>query len=428
MRLVTTLLLTGVMSNSLVLATEDQGMNFRGEAALEAWAFSSDGAQGQARENVAGRLSISLWKTFNGGNDTLSITPFVRIDGTDSTRSHADLREAAWVHPAGSLELRAGIRQVFWGVTEGTHLVDIINQTDAVDSLDGEQKLGQPMLNLSLEHGTSLLDFFVLTGSRERTFPGADGRLRLPLLVDKNLTQYESSHENRHIDLAARWQITADKIRIGISGFSGTAREPELQVVIDPTRISYAPDGIPTGFQSGYQPVFAPYYPVIQQAGLDLQVTQGDLLWKVEAVQRHGYARTYHASNSGMEYTQVGAFGTTLDVGWLAEYLHDNRGEMSTSAFEHDVLIGWRIAFNNTASSEILASMIVDDHTGETLFSLEGAHRLGENLRIALEMRHFSHTPSPQSTFDFLTQPDLVNKLRPLANDDFIRIEATWFF
>lgn len=428
MRLVTTLLLTGAMSNSLVLAAEDQRMNLRGEAALESWAFSSDGAQGQARENVAGSLSINLWKTFNDGHDTLSITPFARIDGTDSARSHVDLREAAWVHAAGNLELRAGIRQVFWGVTEGTHLVDIINQTDAVESLDGEQKLGQPMLNLSLEHGTSLLDFFVLTGSRERTFPGADGRLRLPLVVDKNLTQYESSHENRHVDLAARWQITADKVRIGISGFSGTAREPELQAVIDPTRLSYAPGGIPVGFQPGYQPVFAAYYPVIQQTGLDLQATQGDLLWKVEAVQRHGYARTYHASNTGMEYTQVGAFGTTLDVGWLAEYLHDSRGEMSTSAFEHDVLIGLRIAFNNTASSEILTSMIVDDHTGETLFCLEGAHRLGENLRIALEMRHFSHTPSPQSTFDFLIQPDLVHKLRPLADDDFIRIEATWFF
>lgn len=428
MRLVTTLLLTVIMSNSPVLAAEDQGVEHRGEAALEAWAFSTDGAQAQARENAAVRLSINLWKTFNDGHDTLSITPFARADGTDSTRSHADLREAAWVHAAENLELRAGIRQVFWGVTEGTHLVDIINQTDAVESLDGEQKLGQPMLNLSLEHGTSLLDLFVLTGSRERTFPGIDGRLRLPLVVDTDRTRYESGHENRRIDLAARWQITADKVRIGISGFSGTAREPELQAVIDPARLSYAPGGIPVGFQPGYQPVFAPYYPVIQQLGLDLQVTQGDLLWKMEAVQRHGYASTYQASNSGMEYTQVGAFGSTLDIGWLAEYLYDSRGELATTPFEHDVLVGLRIAFNNTASSEVLTSIIMDDHTGETLFSLEGAHRLGENLRLALELRQFSHTPSPQSALDFLIQPDLTHKLRPLAEDDFVRIEATWFF
>ena len=43
-------------------------------------------------------------------------------------------------------KFRVGVGKVFWGVTESQHLVDIINQTDLVENIDTEDKLGQPML------------------------------------------------------------------------------------------------------------------------------------------------------------------------------------------------------------------------------------------------------------------------------------------
>ena len=46
-------------------------------------------------------------------------------------------------------ETKIGVRKDFWGVTETVHRVDILNQTDSVDGFDGEDKLGQPMINLS---------------------------------------------------------------------------------------------------------------------------------------------------------------------------------------------------------------------------------------------------------------------------------------
>jgi hypothetical protein len=403
-------------------------LDHRGDVTMEGWAFAREGAQAQSALDAALRFRADIWHRWNEGRDAITLSPFVRIDTNDSERNHADMREASWVHAGDAAEWRAGIRQVFWGVTEGTHLVDIINQTDAIESLDGEHKLGQPMLNVSVERDAHLLDFFVLTGSRERTFPGEDGRLRLPLVVDTQKARYESSKENHRVDLAARWQFTWQGLRAGLSAFSGTAREPELLAEIDPTRLVYGAGGVPVGFQPGYQPFFIPFYPVIRQVGLDAQITQGDLLWKLETVQRSGYARNYHSTNAGIEYTQVGAFGSDIDIGWLAEYLHDSRNGMATTPFEHDVLVGWRVAFNNAASTELLASVIVDDRSGERLFSLEGSHRLGERLKVTMELRHISHTRSPQSAFDFVVHPDMDNKLRPLADDDFLRLEASWFF
>ena len=38
--------------------------------------------------------------------------------------------------------LSIGLGKVFWGVTEFNHLVDVINQTDLVEGIDGEAKLG----------------------------------------------------------------------------------------------------------------------------------------------------------------------------------------------------------------------------------------------------------------------------------------------
>lgn len=411
----------------LAIVQAAPALESRGELNLEVWRFADQGAQKQSQNNIAASAQIELWKAFNGEQDRLSFTPFFRADQQDSERTHLDVREAAWLHVANHYELRAGIRQVFWGVTEATHLVDIINQTDLVEAIDGEQRLGQGMINLSLERDTQTLDLFLLTGSRQRTTHGEDGRLRLPVVIDNDLSTYESSRKNRRLDLAARWQIKMPELSLGLSAFSGTAREAEYQAVIDPTRLVFF-GPVPIGFQSGYTPVLAPYYPLIQQLGLDAQWTQGDLLWKLEAIQRNGGARNFHAADAGWEYTQVGAFGSSMDIGWLAEYLYDSRNQLATTPFEHDVLIGWRFAFNNTASSDLLTSLIVDTKTHEQLFSMEAHHRLSDSLRMAMEWRVFSHTPAAQSAFEFLSQADVDHKLRSFADDDYVRLELSWFF
>ena len=79
--------------------------------------------------------------------------------------------------------MRVGIRKEFWGVTEFQHLVDVINQTDGVEDFDGEDKLGQQMVNLSLVNDWGIVDLFLLPGFRERTYAGEEGRLRGPLVV-----------------------------------------------------------------------------------------------------------------------------------------------------------------------------------------------------------------------------------------------------
>ena len=84
----------------------------------------------------------------------------------DDRRSHFDVRELMYQRVFDDFELRAGLGRVFWGVTESYHLVDIINQTDLVEDIDLEDKLGQPLVNLTLIRDWGALDLFALPGCR----------------------------------------------------------------------------------------------------------------------------------------------------------------------------------------------------------------------------------------------------------------------
>ena len=325
--------------------------------------------------------------------------PFARLAQYDEQRTHADIRELSWFKAGEGYEWRAGIRKVFWGVTESQHLVDIINQTDLVENIDGEEKLGQPMINLALIRAWGTLDLYILTGSRERTFPGREGRLRTALAVDTEQAVYESSRGRRRLDYAARWHKSLGNWEVGLAHFAGTAREPRLLL----------------GLGSDGTPALIPYYDVIDQTSLDVQMTQGAWLWKLETIRRAGQGPTYAALTAGFEYTISGVFDSGIDVGLLAEYLYDDRGTTAPTPFQNDVFAGVRLAFNDAASSEALLGAIVDRDSDARIVSVEASRRFGKSTKLSLEGRWFHGMPAT----------DLLYSQR---RDDYLQLELTYYF
>ena len=152
---------------------------------LEMRAFIDDpSVAGQFDDNVAAALEPDFQGSFNDGNTLWRFTPFGRWDSRDEERRHSDIRELYLLHVMDSWELLAGISKVFWGVAESSHLVDIINQTDYLEGIDGEDKLGQPMLRLSRVIRRKHTDAVRAAGiprtgiSRRRQSPGAAVRGR----------------------------------------------------------------------------------------------------------------------------------------------------------------------------------------------------------------------------------------------------------
>jgi hypothetical protein len=325
--------------------------------------------------------------------------PFYRLDFDDEERRHFDLRELNWLHVGSSWDLRLGVAKVYWGVAESNHLVDIINQTDLVEDVDGEDKLGQPMVKFSLLQDWGTVDLFFLPRFRERTFPGTRGRLRFPLPVDTESAEDESSLEEWHPDGAIRWSHFIGDWDIGLSHFSGTSREPRFLLRIDPTG----------------QPKVVPRYDVIHQTSLDVQATKGNWLWKLEAMTRAGHGDPFAALVAGFEYTFVGVFQTTTDIGVLAEYNYDGRdfdvpveippdtpldprilARVASSEslapptiFENDFFAGMRLTLNDAQSTDFLAGALIDVDTQATFLNVEASRRIRDRWKIEAEGRAF---------------------------------------
>jgi len=348
-------------------------------------------------------LSLTLEPEFNhewdDGRQSLSFVPFVRLDQGDRRRSHFDVRELTWLRAADTWEMRAGVRKVFWGVAESEHLVDIINQTDLVEDIDGEDKLGQPMVNLALIRDWGTLDLFVMPYFRTRTFPGRSGRLRTLPRIDNQHPRFESAAKRHHLDLALRWSASLGDIDVGIAHFRGTSREPRLLL----------------GRDGGGAPVLVPFYEQIHQTSLDLQATTGQWLWKLEALTRSGQGRTFSAFIGGFEYTFVGALGTAADVGLLAEYAYDDRGRQASSPFQDDLFAGLRWSLNDAASSTVLAGVVTDRLSGAQLYSLEASRRLGDRWKLSLIGRAVT-APAPR------------DPLRSLRKDDYVQLTLARYF
>ncbi len=355
---------------------------------------------GQHGENLSLAFEPEFYRAWDGGRQSLTVVPFFRLDPGDDERTHADIRELTWLFVGEGWELRAGIRKVFWGVTEFLHLVDVINQTDFVENIDTEEKLGQPMLNLSISRGWGTLDFFVLPFFRERTFPGPDGRLRFLFPVDTDRARYESGVGRRHVDWAVRWFQTMGDWDMGLGHFSGTSREPRL-----------LPD-----LSNPLDPILLPVYDLMDQTSLDLQATKGNWLWKLEVLTRRVLGERFTALTGGFEYTFIGLFGTAMDLGVLSEYLYDNRGdEAPPTPFEDDLAFGCRLVFNDVQSTEVLFGVVLDNGSQAQFWNLEGSRRLGSSWKLSVEARAFERVPPDDLFFGF-------------RKDDYIQAELAWHF
>ena len=341
------------------------------------------------------------------------LTPFLRLDSQDNERTHFDLREAYYRYNAdNNWSVTIGAAKVFWGRTESRHLVDIINQTDAIEDIDEEDKLGQPMVNLTFLNDWGTLDLFVLSGFRDRTFPGADGRLRFDLIIDTDDPIFTRDGRRAAPDYAVRYSHYIGNWDFGISAFHGTSREARFAVSQTGTNLR-------------------PVYDRITQASLDLQYTKDAWLWKLETIVRQGQGDRFVAAVAGFEYTLYQVLGSGYDLGLLTEIQYDGRDEgivaeiledlptLVTAApvtvANNDLFLGTRLALNDAQDTAFLAGGTIDVEDQSTALFIEAERRLGQNWTAELEARLFFN----------IDETNIANAFR---DDDFVALRLTRYF
>ena len=99
----------------------------------------------------------------------------------------------------------------------------------------------------------------------------------------------------------------------------------------------------------------------------------------------------------------------------MGEYIYDERGNLAPTPFANDIFVGTRFAFNDEASTDLLAGGVIDANTGATFLSVEGNRRLSDNYKLSLEARAFLGVPED----DFLAG---------FRYDHHVQLELTRFF
>ncbi len=360
---------------------------------------SSPVFSGQSSHNDSLTGYFEAYRDFNDGDQRIALTAFARVDSEDNQRSHADIRELYWWQNFDAFELYVGARKIFWGVTESVHLVDIVNQSDTLENIDTEDKLGQPMIQVVTVQDWGTLEAFILPYFREREFPGKKSRLRpgLPVL-DEAL--FQDDDEQAHTDYALRWSHYVDVWDFGVSYFSGTNRSPVFVPV----------------FNNGQVIALQPYYAQINQVGVDLQATIEAWLFKLETilVDEQGYGN-YEALAGGIEYTFYTIASSNADLGLIAEYQFSSADGAREPIAQNDIVLGGRWAFNDLDASEVLFLVSQDLDHSNRFYSLELSRRLNDDWKLEAEFRVFDRIEPGTPEFD-------------LRDDDYLQLELRRYF
>ena len=396
----------------------------RGEASVEAILFPEDplfaGQEDQSLSFAIKPRGVLEWnevQPLGGADITATITPFLRVDTQDEERTHFDFREAKLDLRFGDTDVTIGADTVFWGKTEVDQIVDIVNQVDGVEGTDGEDKLGQPMLAvrrlIDIGSFAGQASAFYFPYFRERTFLGQESRLRPGIAVEG--VRYETGAEEWTPSFAGRLAGFLGDVDAGVHVFHGLSRDPSFEVsdgvvVLDAL-------GIPTLVPTELRPV----YGRITQVGLDAQYTNDATLWKLEAIGRFDQRNAafekedYVSAIAGIEHTLYGIAGTNADLGLIAEYAYDSRGNLALTPFDNDAVFGARLALNDAQDTSALMTATVDADTAETILRLEAERRLGDSFKLEIAGQAFINTD----------EASIVNDLR---DDHFLRITFSAFW
>ncbi len=390
------------------------------------------------------------WKVKHEGNVPF-IVPMPIIDFGDTRtahRIHGDISEFLWTHinNDNSWELRSGIGKVFWGVTESQHLVDVINQDNLRADIDREDKLGQPMINLTLVQRWGNFDLFILPGFRERVYQDNIGRLNPVVVADPYSAPsgtnpifmidqdadalFESGADELHTDFAIRWSHNIGVNDFALSFFQGTNREPITNPLSNPVRTSTLYPGVN---------FITPYYEQMNQVGVEYQATLGRWLLKFEGIYRDSDSpktpeqdkldgktsptEDFTAFTGGFEYTFAGIFENSADLGVLVEFHNDSRDFEATSLYQNDVFFGFRYSKNSATDPNILFGVIQDLDVDSYIGFFEASRRVGQNRRLIFEgMTGYADGQAPA---DIDAGRDITTSL---SNEEHVRLAWEVYF
>ena len=364
-------------------------IDFSGEISAEGQGFFRNSPKG----NVSGSVNIRPELQYLINQDfAFEIRPRFTFREREAD---ADLETAKIDASIGRVTATLGYDTLFWGVTEGAQILNIINQEDLAADFDGDVRRGQLMLRLGTSLGPGQLDLYALPIMPLRRFRTTRQRLDNGFMVDSDDPVFRDANNQYEPAFALRYGATFGALDLGIVAFQGLNRRPTL---------------LPAGED------FVPFYSTAGQIGGDLQFTydniilKGELLHSTAAPTRLGTFKEDTSFVVGGEYAFFGIGGTDADLTLVTEYSRSSLGTEAFNGYQNDILLALRTAFNDTASTTLRVALLYDADHNSNLFEILFRRRFLESFLLEADMYIFDDVKSG----DFLSgfKPDSHFHLR----------------
>lgn len=350
-----------VLAGLILPASEGAADTFsRGKVSLEMRAFEPDGID----ETEDAGVSLTTEVDIKAGSRPwrIALRGFARLDAVDETRNIAVLQEAYGSYSSGPLTLRVGSQVVTWTATEAFHPSDIINSRNFDSDLENFEKLGEPMVELSL-----------------RVYQGGLSAYYMPLRITPNLLGAESrlSLFPDGFELGERLWVNSDgKPSDSLFAHQGGLRLNQTigRADVSVHVVDHSDRHQPTFTFDPEDGTLRPTYHTVTQIGVTYVHVFGGLLVKLEAARRIFREPDLEAAPEladPEDHEQVAAgfeYAWSTDAGHeatvIAEYqsvIEDDADDRrALHVFQNDVLLGYRHSFNDVDGRVILVSFIAD--------------------------------------------------------------------
>ncbi|GLR76780.1 hypothetical protein [Aliivibrio sifiae] len=296
-----------------------------------------------------------------------------------------------------SYQIDVGYDLIYWGVTEGINVINIINQRDQIRDYFQKQGLGQSMVAVSYFEDSVTVDGYILPRFEELNYGGTQRPWGLGLPVDASQSTYESSKGKNHTDYAARISGMLDDLEFGFVYFNGTYRQPIYKV-------------------DGEIENLAPHYVLGNTFGLDAQYIMDSNIYKFEL----GYFKpnsydSYVSTTFGVERTLGSSWFGEGESTVYAEYYYDSRQDDNTVAFQNDIFLAYKYTTYNVYDLETTIGGIIDTQYGGVIGTLEITGKLTNNIKVSVELIYFNSSDPNDALF--------------YSNDfDQLSFNAHWYF
>ena len=368
------------------------GWKSQGEIAYEARGFTDDHIDSTEdwNQGVFARLDTS-WRK---GPWRMSLRGFGRVDSEDDSRNIAALEEA-WVgFRKRGWEAILGFQMVNWTATEAFHPADVVNSRNLDSDLERPEKLGELMLSVRRRIADGGLTLYYLPRFEEPRLPEASNRLSFapPGTSIGDALWLDDDGSLSGSNSGSQWGFR----------FTQTLGDADISVhYLDHM------DRLNPAFQLDFLAgEVVPVYQRVEDFGATWLQIFGALIVKVEYAYKDFADQTGALAALQQVDHQAGAFGFeyswTGGAGWETTLLLEGQSILDTSeeeryalsAFQRDILVGWRHSWNDVMGRQLLATFIFDtERSNEYLFNASYEQRLSDTWKIRGGVRYIDAAP-----------------------------------